>query len=59
MQDFIIPSLDPVNKPVHLNNYDYLVAKVNKGRSRVVNSTESRMIPSKQNKEIPKAFASK
>ena len=36
---------------VHLNNYDYLVAKVNKGGSRVVNSTESRMIPSKQNKQ--------
>ena len=59
MNDFVIPALDPVNKSVHIKNYDNIVIKVKNIRSRIDNSLESRMVPSKENKEVPRAFIAK
>jgi hypothetical protein len=59
MNDFVIPALDPVNKSVHIKNYDNTVIKVKNSRSRIDNSVESRMVPSKENKEVPRAFIAK
>jgi CubicO group peptidase (beta-lactamase class C family) len=59
MNDFVIPALDPVNKSVHIKNYDNTVIKVKNTRSRIDNSVESRMVPSKENKEVPRAFIAK
>ena len=59
MNNFIIPAIDPVNASHHIKDYDLLVAQVNKGRSRISNSIESRMIPSKENKEPSVSFLNK
>ena len=59
MNDFIIPALDPVNKSIHLKNYDNIVVKVKNTRTRIDNSVESRMVPSKENKEVPRTFIAK
>ena len=59
MNNFIIPAIDPANRTPHIKEYDHLVGKVNKGRSRIANSIESRMIPSEENKETPISFIDK
>ena len=59
MNNFIIPAIDPANRTPHIKEYDHLVGKVNKGKSRIANSIESRMIPSKENKENPISFIDK
>lgn len=51
MKRFIIPAIDPKIKSTHYQDYDYLISKCNNGRYQLRNTTESRMIPSKNNKE--------